>query len=308
MTYSIVARDPATGQLGVAVQSHFFGVGSVCPYAEAGVGAVCTQAFAEAGYGPRGLRALAEGRDARSTLDSLLAADPERELRQVALVDATGQVAVHTGARCIPSADHRTGAQVSVQGNMLASAHVVPAMLAAYEAGTGSLEDRLLAALHAADAAGGDARGRQSAALLVVSGQRGDQPWQEVIADVRTEDSADPVAELHRLVRMRRAFAAVGSALFGPLVLGDAGALSPEEADAALADLAAAQDETPGNPEPTTWRVVALARLGRLDDARAAADGLLAAHPELRSFLLALVEGGLLEESVLAAANRERAR
>src|ERR1700730_7764461 len=160
MTYSIVARDPPTGELGVAVQSHWFSVGTVVTWAEAGVGAVATQSFPEPAYGPQALALLTTGLDASTALAALIAADADRERRQVAIVDAGGKIAVHTGEGCIAEAGHATGAAVSVQANMMASASVWPAMLDAYMAAQGEFAERLLAALDAGEAAGGDVRGR----------------------------------------------------------------------------------------------------------------------------------------------------
>ncbi len=172
-TYSIVARDTTTGEIGVAVQSHWFSVGTVVPWAEAGVGAVATQAMADPAYGPLGLAAMRSGRSAPDALKGLLAGDEGRELRQVAMIDATGRVAGHTGRRCIKPAGNITDtkAQFSVQANMMANDRIWPAMDKAYREAKGDLADRMIAALEAAEAAGGDIRGRQSAALIVVSRQ-----------------------------------------------------------------------------------------------------------------------------------------
>jgi uncharacterized Ntn-hydrolase superfamily protein len=204
-TYSIVARDPHTGQMGVAVQSHFFSVGSVVPWAEAGVGAVATQAFANADYGPEGLALMREGRNAERALETLLKGDEEREIRQVALVDAHGAVAVHTGYRCIPAAGHLTGDYFSVQANLMVNDSVWPAMKRAYEEARGDLADYMIAALEAAQAAGGDLRGQQ-AALLIVSGERQQKPWQGRLFDLRVDDHPRPVEELKRLVSLRKSW------------------------------------------------------------------------------------------------------
>lgn len=206
MTYSIVARDPETGQLGVAVQSHYFSVGSAVPWAEAGIGAVATQAMVKVDYGPEGVGLMRGGFSAAEALSQLLLQDDEREVRQVAMVDAEGSVAVHTGALCIPSAGHLTGVGCSVQGNLLANDRVWPAMMDAFLSSPGELPDRLLAALEAAQAAGGDIRGQQSAALLVVSGERQANPWDGRLYDLRVEDHPRPVEELKRLFRLRKAY------------------------------------------------------------------------------------------------------
>jgi uncharacterized Ntn-hydrolase superfamily protein len=203
MTYSIVARDPDTGQLGVAVQSHWFSVGPIVPWVRAGVGAVATQANAEISYGPRGLALMGSGQGAPEALRTLLAEDPAAASRQVAMVDARGGVAVHTGESCIAFAGHATGTGVSCQANIMASEQVWPAMLDTYASAGGSLTERLLDALDAAEVQGGDARGRQSAAILVAPAE-GD-PWATVIA-LRVEDHRDPLVELRRLVRVHDAY------------------------------------------------------------------------------------------------------
>jgi uncharacterized Ntn-hydrolase superfamily protein len=205
-TYSIVAHDPGTGQLGVAVQSHWFSVGPIVPWAEAGVGAVATQSFAEPAYGPLGLELIRTGRTAQQALAALVSTDPDEAVRQVAMVDAGGQVAVHTGDRCIQAAGHRTGRGYSCQANLMLNATVWDAMAEAYENSEGDLAERLLAALEAAQAEGGDLRGRQSAAILVVAGQGSDRPWQDRLFDLRVEDHPQPVKELRRLVRLQRAY------------------------------------------------------------------------------------------------------
>ena len=202
MTYSIVARDAETGELGVAVQSRAFNTGAACAWAEAGVGAIATQSFTERRYGPRGLALLGAGRDPREALDELLAADEGRDVRQVAFVDTNGATAAHTGSGCIPRAGHLSDANVSVQGNMLRSPYVWPAMREAFDTTGGTLAERLLAALDAAEAAGGDYRGRQAAGLVVVSGERDEQPSVERVFDLRVDDHEEPLRELRRLYRL----------------------------------------------------------------------------------------------------------
>jgi len=203
MTYSIVARDATTGELGVAVQSHYFATGSVVTWAEPGVGAVATQAMADPGYGPLGLDLMRAGKSAPDALRALLAADDASATRQVAMVDADGRAATHTGDKTIADAGHVTGDGWSVQANMMRRDTVWAAMAKAYETAEGDLADRLLAALDAAEAEGGDIRGKQSAALLIVpaAGAR----WDTTI-DVRVDDHPDPLPELRRLVDMRRAY------------------------------------------------------------------------------------------------------
>jgi uncharacterized Ntn-hydrolase superfamily protein len=205
-TFSIVARDSVTGELGVAVQSHYFSVGPIVPWAEAGVGAVATQSLALVDYGPNGLDLMRSGMTAQQALDSLVRADAHNQGRQVAMVDSRGNVAAYTGRACIPDAGHQRGAQYSVQANLMANDRIWSAMAKAYESAAGDLAERLLAALDAAQQAGGDIRGRQSAALVVVKARSSGKPWADRLFDLRVEDSPEPLRELRRLVRLRRAY------------------------------------------------------------------------------------------------------
>ncbi len=209
-TFSIVAFDPATGDLGVAVESKYFGVGSVVPWAKAGVGAVATQAQVKVGFGPEGLRLMEGGKSAREALDAVLAADPSREVRQIGMVDAQGRPAAHTGAECMAWAGHRTGPHFTVQGNLLAGETVVPAMAEAYERAQkvegSELADWLLAALQAAQAEGGDKRGQQSAAMLVVRANGGPGRDNDRYIDLRVEDHPTPIVELGRLLELHKTF------------------------------------------------------------------------------------------------------
>jgi uncharacterized Ntn-hydrolase superfamily protein len=205
-TMSIIARDPQTGELGVAVESHYFSVGPVCPWAEAGVGAVATQATAEPLYGQLGLDMMRYGKDAPAVLKALLAADSASQTRQVAMIDVRGNVAAHTGSRTTSAAGHLIGKNYSVQGNTMSSEKVWPAMAKVFDQKTGDLADRLLAALEAGQEAGGDIRGQQTAAIIVVSGTSTRRPWKDRIFDLRVEDSPEPITELKRLVRLQRAY------------------------------------------------------------------------------------------------------
>jgi uncharacterized Ntn-hydrolase superfamily protein len=205
-TYSIVARDPQTGEMGVAVQSHYFSVGPVVPWAEAGVGAVATQSLVLVDYGPNGLELMRKGWTAQQALDSLLKADAHNEGRQVAMVDARGTIAAYTGRACIADAGHHAGAQYSAQANLMANDKVWPAMAAAFEKAQGDLAERMLQALEAAQKAGGDIRGQQSAAIVVVKAQSSGKPWADRVVDLRVEDSPQPLKELRRLLRLRRAY------------------------------------------------------------------------------------------------------
>jgi uncharacterized Ntn-hydrolase superfamily protein len=207
MTFSLVARDPATGQLGVAVATCTMAVGRAAPWARAGVGAVATQATSQRGYGPRSLDLFAAGVAAADALAQQVQADPDAAQRQVGVVGADGAPAAWTGGECLPACGHVLGDDVAVQGNMLASRSVLPSLADAYAEATGDLASRLVAALQAGQDAGGDLRGRQSAALLVVSGDRDDTaPWEGMLVDLRVDDAPDPIAELHRLLRLQRAY------------------------------------------------------------------------------------------------------
>jgi uncharacterized Ntn-hydrolase superfamily protein len=203
-TYSIVARDPQSGELGVAVQSHWFAVGPIVPWVRPGVGAVATQSIAEPAYGPRALDSLATGARARDALDELVADDELARFRQVAVVDAHGNAAAYTGAGCIAHAGDQEGHEFTVQANMMGSSEVWPAMAHAFEAATGSLARRLVAALHAAEARGGDARGRQSCALVVAPAHG--EAWRRTV-DLRVDDHPEPLAELDRLLDLSDAYA-----------------------------------------------------------------------------------------------------
>ncbi len=259
-TFSIVARDPDSGELGVAVQSHWFSVGPLVPWAAPGVGAVATQSFIESSYGPLGLDLMRAGRTADQALAALLAADEHPEVRQVAMVDAQGRVAAHTGASDIQHASHITGDGFSVQSNMMLKSTVPAAMAKAYRTTDGDLTERLLAALEAAQAEGGDIRGSQSAAILVVSGDATLMPWQGRVVDLRVEDNPHPVRELRRLVTLSRAYARMNA--------GDA-AMTEGDVARALEEYAAAEAMVPdsaSNGEMAFWHAVTLASLGRVEE------------------------------------------
>ncbi len=257
MTYSIVARDPKSGEFGVAVQSHFFQVGAVVPWARAGVGAVATQADAEIRYGPLGVELMAAGYPAGRALAAALAADPKPETRQVAMVDRESQVAVHTGAKCIREAGHHVGAGFTVQANMMEKATVWRAMAEAFEGTAGSLADRMMAALEAAEVEGGDIRGRQSAAMLVVDGTLHPGWWEGRLIDLRVEDHAEPLVELGRLLGVKRTYEAAGSAQ-----------AAVQRADPQAATLTAkALERAQDNTELRFWLALDMAAQGDLETA-----------------------------------------
>lgn len=285
MTYSIVARDPQTGELAVAVQSHFFGVGRLCPFVRAGVGAVATQASVDPAYGPRGLRLMESGKTPPDALAELVAADPGQATRQVAFLSADGQVATHTGDNCIAEAGHRVGEQYSVQANMMLNPTVPDAMAEAFESAKGDLVDRILVALDAAEAEGGDIRGRQSAALLVTSSTPGGEPGADRTWDLRVDDHVEPLAELRRLVTVKRGYD-------GTFLQGGSGF---EEVDQRLKLV---EDATGGNPEMTYWAALALASMGRTDDARQLFARCTAVSPNWAELLRRLPATGQIPQEV----------
>ncbi|HXG91525.1 MAG TPA: DUF1028 domain-containing protein [Blastocatellia bacterium] len=256
-TFSIVARDPATGELGVAVQSHWFSVGSIVAWAEAGVGAVATQSFVDPSYGKLGLDLMRAGRSAPDALKALLAGDEGRDVRQVAMIDAKGRVAAHTGAKDIPEAGHIVGNNFSVQANLMLNDKVWPAMARAFEDTKGDLAERMLAALEAAQEAGGDIRGKQSAALIVVSGKPTGRPWADRVFDLRIDDHPEPLKELRRLVTLQRAYNHMNA--------GDA-AVERGDNERALAEYGAAARLVPDSAEMVYWHAVALVNMGRVDE------------------------------------------
>jgi len=287
MTYSMVARDPSTGQLGVAVQSHYFSVGSIVTWAEPGVGAVATQSFAEPAYGPRGLGLIRSGRSAAGALGELIDEDSGEATRQVAIVDNAGRVAVHTGRSCIPEAGHQVSDQASAQANMMRRDTVWHAMIDAYSATQGDLATRLMAALEAAEAEGGDVRGRQSAAILVVGGRRSERPWEQRVFDLRVEDHPDPLPELRRLIDLKRAYDHVEEA--EKLILGG-------DVQRALEQYEQAAAAFPDNLEFVFWHGVTLAAAGRVPEAREKLDRAYAANDGWAELLRRLVTIGLIPE------------
>src|SRR3954454_891675 len=252
-TYSIVALDPATGELGVAVQSHWFSVGPLCAWARAGVGAVATQSVVEPAYGPNALDRLQEDVNARQALGELLAADPLAHVRQVAVIDVHGIVATHTGSDCIAHAGHVTGEHHSAQANMMARDTVPQAMSDAFTAATGPLPNRLLTALFAAEEQGGDVRGRQSAAIVVVPAEG--EFWRRTV-DLRVEDHAGPLDELQRLLTLQRAYhlAGAGDELLAAGRTDEAGLLYRQ-----------AGELPPDSDELLFWSGLATAQVGDLE-------------------------------------------
>lgn len=318
-TYSIVARDPESGQMGVAVQSHWFSVGQIVPWAEAGVGAVATQSFVDPSYGKLGLDLLRAGKSAPVALRGLLVADGSCEVRQVGMVDAAGNVATFTGSRDIEAAGGiaanpigeparvecgaaggmiQAGRDFAVQANLMASDTVWPAMAKAFAGAKGDLAERMLAALDAAQVAGGDIRGKQSAALVVVTAKPTGKVWQDRVFDLRVDDHAEPLAELRRLVAVQRAYNHM-----------NAGDLAVEHKDneAALREYAAAEKlaaSTPGIPqsrqaEMMYWHAVALVSMKRVDEALPLFARAFALEPSWRELTPRLRRAGLLPDDAV---------
>jgi uncharacterized Ntn-hydrolase superfamily protein len=284
-TYSIVARDAATGELGVAVQSHWFQVGAVVPWAEAGVGAVATQSFVEVSYGPKGLELMRQGLSAQEALDRLVEADAQRDVRQVAMVDARGRVAVWTGPKCIAAAGHQTGDGYTVQANLMENDTVWPAMARAFEGAKGPLAERLLAALDAAQAEGGDIRGRQSAALLVVRGAPTGRPWKDRAVDLRVDDAPEPLGELRRLYARHLAYEAMNA--------GD-DAVAAGDVKAAVGHYTKAAGLAPDIVELPFWQAVTLYSEGREAEALPIFRRVFAAEPKWAELVPRLPASGLL--------------
>lgn len=283
-TYSIVARDAKTGALGVAVQSHWFQVGTLVPWAEAGVGAIATQAMTNASFGPRGL-ALLRGASPTEALRKLLKSDPKRQHRQVIIVDAKGRVVVYTGKHCIAAAGHASGTGFAVAANLMSNRRVWSAMADAYHGARGPLAERLLAALFAAQKAGGDLRGKQSAALLVVGAKRTDKTWSSRVIDLRVADHPQPLRELSRLLRKKRGYQAWAAA--------DA-ALERGDTAGARRELARARKLLPKNVGLLFWHALSLYRAGQRTRALRLFATAIRGRPVWREVLRRLPSGKLL--------------
>ena len=300
-TFSIIARDPATGELGVAVQSHWFSVGAIVPWAEAGIGAVATQSFVDPSYGKLGLDLMRAGRSAPDALKALLAGDVGRDVRQVAMIDAQGRVDAWTGKNDIQAAGHVVGKDFSVQANLMANDKVWPAMAHAFETTKGDLAERMLAALDAAQNEGGDIRGRQSAALIVVSGKPTGRAWQDRVFDLRVDDSPDPLKELRRLVTLQRAYNHM-----------NAGDLAVEKKDneGALREYSAATKLVPDSAEMIYWHAVALVNMNRVEESLPLFRKVFAMDSNWAVLTPRLVKAGLLPndekliERILAVASK----
>jgi uncharacterized Ntn-hydrolase superfamily protein len=289
-TYSIIARDPETGQLGGAVQSHWFSVGSLVIWAEPGVGVVATQALVEVSYGPLGLSLLRAGKSPEEALKALTSVDSGQDMRQVAMVDALGRSAAHTGAHCMADAGHITGDGFSVQANMMSNPSVWGAMAEAYQGAKGDIAERLVSALEAAQAAGGDIRGQQSACIYIVKPQStgavpASQPWQNVVMDLRIEDHPKPIQEMRRLVRVQRAYDLMN--------LSDVH-MGKGETELALQAYSKARQIAPEMDEIAFWHAVTLADLGKMDEAMPAFKEVFAVNADWARLLQRLAPAGMI--------------
>ncbi len=285
-TFSIVARDSLTGEMAVGVQSHWFSVGVLVPWGKSGVGVVATQSFVNPAYGPEGLELMEKGKSSVSALKELVAKDDGKNFRQVAFLDATGKASAFTGEKCVESALHHVGNNFSVQANMMLNDDVVPAMAKAFkEYANLPLAERVVKVLQSAQAAGGDIRGKQSAALIVVGSDKVENSWEDKKIDLRVDDSGDPLTELERLLKVARAYEFMNR--------GDI-AMEEEDIDEALKQYGKAEELLPENLEMKFWKAVALANSKRLEEAVPVFKSVFEADDHWRTMTKRLPESGLL--------------
>ena len=258
-TYSIVARDSSNGEMGVGVQSHYFSVGSIVSWGESGVGVVATQSLVNASFGLRGLDLLKQGKSPKEALDFLLSEDEGRDVRQVAILDAQGRIATHTGSKCIIHAGHIAGENFSVQANMMLTDKVWSAMAKSFESSANlPLAERIIKTMEAAESVGGDIRGKQSAAILIVGGKEAKNKWEDKIIDLRVEDNEEPVKELERLLKLYRAYKHMDK--------GDL-AMEHDDMESALNEYDSALNMFPNNLEMKFWTAVTLANNEKIKEA-----------------------------------------
>lgn len=286
-TYSIVAYDEKTGEMGVAVQSHWFQVAPLVVWGEAGIGVVATQSFVNPAYGPGGIALMKDGMSPRAALDKLLAEDEGREVRQVAMLNASGEVAAHTGKKCIAAAGHIEGIHYSVQANLMLSELIWPAMAKAFEAAKGQpLADRMLAAMKAAERLGGDIRGKQSAAMLVVAPESTGMPWVDRRIDLRIADHPTPIKEMERLLLIRKAYDYMNQ--------GDL-AMEKNDLEKARVYYGKAQELQPENTEMKFWYAISLLNKGEKEAAEKLLKACYEASDNWRILLPRLVDSELLD-------------
>lgn len=285
-TYSIVAYDEQTGDMGVAVQSHWFSVGTIVTWGEAGVGVVATQSFVNPAFGPGGLELLKKGRTPQEAVDELLKSDEGREFRQLAILDSKGRAASFTGKNCIQPAGNIVGKNFSVQANLMSNDKIWPAMAEAFQKSKGSLAERMLASLEAAEKAGGDVRGKQSAALLVVRAKSTGKVWEDRLVDIRVDDSSAPLPELRRLLKVHLAYEHMNN--------GDL-AVEKNDMDKAMKEYSSAMKMFPNNLEMKYWTAVALANKGNMKEALPMFREIFAKDKNWRELTPRLLPNGLLK-------------
>jgi uncharacterized Ntn-hydrolase superfamily protein len=288
-TFSIVARDPNTGEMAVAVQSHWFSVGTGVSWGEAGVGVVATQSFTNKSFGLRGLTLLKQGKSPQEALDILLSDDTGKDFRQVAILDKQGRVATHTGKSCIDAAGHANGENFSVQANMMLNDKVVPAMEKAWkENSTLPLAERMVAVLKAAQGVGGDIRGKQSAALLIVAPEATAAPWNDRLLDLRVDDATEPIQEIERLVKVYRAYEHMNKGDYH---------VEKNEMKSAMDEYNKAMKMFPDNLEMQYWTAITLANGKEISRASAMLQPIYKKDPNWRELTKRLPKVGLLTVS-----------
>lgn len=285
-TFSIVARDPVTGEMGVAVQSHWFSVGSIVSWGEAGVGVVATQSFVNPSFGILGLKLLKSGKSPQEAVDELIASDEGRDVRQLAILDSKGRSASYTGKNCIPEAGNIAKENYSVQANMMLTDKVWSAMSKAFEESSGPLAERMITALEAGQSAGGDIRGKQSASLLIVKGEISDKPWEDKMFDLRVDDNPEPIQELKRLLKVYRAYDHMNS-----------GDIAVEKKDMKLAmdEYSKAEEMFPDNLEMKFWHAVTLVNNDGLNEALPMFKNVFSKDENWRTLFSRLPKVGLID-------------
>lgn len=289
-TYSIVARDPVTGEMGVAVQSHWFSVGSIVSWGEAGVGVVATQSFVNPSFGIRGLELLKSGKSPQEAVDELISSDEGRDVRQLAILDSKGRSASYTGKNCIQEAGNIAKENYSVQANMMLTGKVWSAMSKAFEESNGQLAERMITALEVAQSEGGDIRGKQSASLLIVKGESTGKIWEDRYIDLRVEDNSDPVEELKRLLQVFRAYEHMNN--------GDL-AIEKNDMELAMKEYSAAEQMFPDNPEMKYWHAITLVNNGKLEEALPMLKEVFSKDTNWKTLTERLPKSGLLKEEDL---------
>jgi uncharacterized Ntn-hydrolase superfamily protein len=284
-TYSIVAFDPETGDMGVAVQSHWFSVGTIVSWGEAGVGVIATQSFVNPSFGPRGLALLKSGKTPQEVVDELIQSDEGRDFRQLAVLNSKGKAASYTGSKCIQPAGNIVGENFSVQANLMKNDKVWPAMAESFRNSKGQIAERMLEALEAAENAGGDIRGKQSAAILVVRGKPTGNLWEDRKVDLQIADHANPLAEMKRLLKVHRAYEHMNN--------GDL-AVEKNDMEKAMNEYSTAMKMFPDNLEMKYWTAITLANKGKMKEALPMLKSIFAKNKNWKELTPRLIPNGLL--------------